>query len=100
MLIFKSICLDAGLRRKPNAILEYPAGTRSPECLQKETVELFEYGAERRIHQIHHKGDYQGSNRYNHCTILQFAPGRPGNLMDQFVIGFTKIGSDFLHDQL
>ncbi len=70
---------------------------KCPEGLQKETVELLENGAERNIHQINDNGDYKGSNGYNHCTTLQFTPSGPGNFMNQFIISFAEIGSDFFH---
>jgi hypothetical protein len=68
-----------------------------PGLLQKETVKLLKNGAERHIHQINDNGDYEGSNGYDYCAVLQFTPGWPRNLVNQFIIGLAEVGSDFFH---
>ena len=49
------------------------------------------------IHKKDDKRKYEGGYGYHDRTCLQFLPGRPGNLMHEFIIGFSEKYGDLIH---
>ena len=43
------------------------------------------------VDEPNHNRQYDGSNHNDDCAVGQFLLGRPGNLVNEFVVGFLNI---------